>query len=123
MQKDLFSRPMENNILNTETTPIHSHPHGDKWSNIQKYVDDGDIVLAEVDEKQGNQDVISGVQVISWRECFLIFGVYLLTGTLGFSYWFDQWRVVDSLYFSVVTFTTVRNTFLCPNILCVCNLF
>lgn len=34
-------------------------------------------------------------------------GLYLLFGVIGFSYVFEKWSIRDSLYFCVVTFTTV----------------
>ena len=40
---------------------------------------------------------------------------YMLTGVLAFSRIFEQWPIIDSLYFSVVTFTTVGYGDLCPS--------
>lgn len=39
--------------------------------------------------------------------CLLAIIGYMFVGVIGFSCIFEKWRVVDSLYFSVVTFTTV----------------
>jgi len=39
---------------------------------------------------------------------FLLVICYLLIGVLAFSYMFESWSTRDSLYFCVVTFTTVR---------------
>ena len=43
-----------------------------------------------------------GVIIVS----FLAFIAYLLLGVFAYSYYFERWTVVDSLYFTVVTFTT-----------------
>ena len=40
---------------------------------------------------------------------------YMLTGVLAFSRVFERWPIIDSLYFSVVTFTTVGYGDLCPS--------
>jgi len=47
--------------------------------------------------------------VLSSTSCraFLLIISYMLIGMLGYSYMFEQWPIRDSLYFSVVTFTTV----------------
>ena len=41
---------------------------------------------------------------------------YLFIGVISFSFLFEQWTVVDSLYFSVVTFTTVGYGDLFPGV-------
>ena len=40
---------------------------------------------------------------------------YMLSGVLAFSRVFERWPIIDSLYFSVVTFTTVGYGDLCPS--------
>ena len=40
-------------------------------------------------------------------ECLLAIGAYLGTGLLAYSVVLEKWSVVDALYFSVVSFTTV----------------
>ena len=42
-----------------------------------------------------------------FRQCLLAIIVYMAVGVIGFSRVFEHWPIVDSLYFSVVTFTTV----------------
>lgn len=72
-------------------------------------------------EEEAKEEVVRGIEIITWKECVLIFIAYLFSGTLGFSYLFDQWRIVDSLYFSVVTFTTV-SVHMCVYVCaCVCG--
>lgn len=39
--------------------------------------------------------------------CFLAIAVYLFIGVIAFSFVFERWTIIDSVYFSVVTFTTV----------------
>lgn len=40
-------------------------------------------------------------------KCLLVVAGYMAVGALAFSRVFERWPIVDSLYFSVVTFTTV----------------
>lgn len=40
-------------------------------------------------------------------KCFVAIILYMAVGVLSFSRLFEKWPIVDSLYFSVVTFTTV----------------
>jgi hypothetical protein len=39
--------------------------------------------------------------------CVVAIVVYLAVGSISYSYVFESWSIVDSLYFSMVTFTTV----------------
>jgi len=49
------------------------------------------------------------------NRCFACIGLYLAISVIAYSYFFnEQWSVIDSLYFSVVTFTTVGYGDLCP---------
>mmetsp|Transcript_57489 Transcript_57489/g.67130 ORF Transcript_57489/g.67130 Transcript_57489/m.67130 type:complete len:349 (+) Transcript_57489:118-1164(+) len=41
------------------------------------------------------------------KECLFAIAAYIAIGTLAFSYVFEKWPIVDSMYFSVVTFTTI----------------
>ena len=41
------------------------------------------------------------------RECFLSIGVYILLGVLAYSIMMEHWSLVDAVYFSITTFTTV----------------
>mmetsp|Transcript_14169 Transcript_14169/g.21268 ORF Transcript_14169/g.21268 Transcript_14169/m.21268 type:complete len:393 (+) Transcript_14169:24-1202(+) len=40
------------------------------------------------------------------RYCMLLFLLYFAIGTLVYSFCFDKWSIQDSMYFTVVTFTT-----------------
>eukprot|EP00814_Leptocylindrus_danicus_P017070 CAMPEP_0116025280 /NCGR_PEP_ID=MMETSP0321-20121206/12938_1 /TAXON_ID=163516 /ORGANISM="Leptocylindrus danicus var. danicus, Strain B650" /LENGTH=350 /DNA_ID=CAMNT_0003497411 /DNA_START=91 /DNA_END=1143 /DNA_ORIENTATION=+ len=43
----------------------------------------------------------------SIAECIVVIVAYLVIGAFAFSYVFEKWPLIDSLYFCVVTFTTV----------------
>ena len=42
----------------------------------------------------------------SLLDCFLALAAYLLISIIAFSFIFEHWTVIDSMYFAVVTFTT-----------------
>jgi len=46
--------------------------------------------------------------------CQIAILMYMLTGVIAFSRIFERWPIIDALYFSVVTFTTVGYGDLCP---------
>ena len=60
-------------------------------------------------ELGGSVDEDNGQAVMGFplRECILAIFSYLCLGTISYSYIFEKWSLVDSLYFSVVTFTSV----------------
>lgn len=52
---------------------------------------------------------------MSLREGFLYLLAYLVTGVFAYSVFLEKWSVVDALYFSCVTFSTVGYGDLCPS--------
>lgn len=59
----------------------------------------------------------SGLDYFVW-ECFLVIVVLLLVGTIAFSLVFEHWAVEDSMYFTVVTLTTVGYGDMTPSTPC-----
>lgn len=53
----------------------------------------------------------------SLQECLLAIVSYLCLGTISYSFLFEKWPLIDSLYFSVVTFTSVGYGDLTPSTL------
>jgi potassium channel subfamily K len=51
----------------------------------------------------------------SLRECLLALAVYLSTGVLAYTVFLEKWSVVDALYFTSVSFSTVGYGDLCPS--------
>jgi len=47
--------------------------------------------------------------------CMVLFILYFVIGILAYSYYFDKWSIQDSMYFTVVTFTTCGYGDLTPN--------
>jgi potassium channel subfamily K, other eukaryote len=52
---------------------------------------------------------------ISAFHCIVAIGLYLGVAILAFSFVFDHWTVIDSMYFAVVTFTTIGYGDLTPD--------
>lgn len=62
-----------------------------------------------------NGDWASGGFDVSIKECFLTTAALVFIGTVSFSFIFEQWDVADSMYFSIITLTTVGYGDLCPS--------
>ena len=70
--------------------------------------DDQDATLTTREEMvQDMQDKIRNSLEFSTMHCLIAISVYLGLAVLAFSFVFDRWTVVDSMYFAVVTFTTI----------------
>lgn len=52
-------------------------------------------------------DLVNFQDDFTLRECFKFFVLFLAVGALGFSYVFEHWTLLDSLYFTTVLLTTV----------------
>jgi len=65
----------------------------------------------------GDDDNGQAMLGFSLRECLLAIFSYLCLGTISYSFIFEKWPLVDSLYFSVVTFTSVGYGDLTPTTL------
>jgi len=59
----------------------------------------------------------SGLDYFVW-ECILVIVVLLLVGTVAFSLVFEHWSIEDSMYFTVVTLTTVGYGDMTPSTPC-----
>lgn len=67
----------------------------------------------EVDEserqrlrEQVQANIRNGVE-FSLQQCVVAMLLYIVVAVLAFSFVFDNWTVIDSIYFAIVTFTTV----------------
>lgn len=53
------------------------------------------------------QDKIRNMMDFSIWHCLFAIALYVAVSVLCFSYWLETWSIVDSAYFSIVTFTTI----------------
>lgn len=60
--------------------------------------------LRELGLQLENDTAIVGLSI---QECIIAIASYLLVGVIAFCFVFEDWPIVDALYFSVSTFTTV----------------
>ena len=44
---------------------------------------------------------------LGWKEAVLGIVLYLILGVIAYSFVFEKWDIEDSLYFSIITFTTI----------------
>mmetsp|Transcript_3715 Transcript_3715/g.5558 ORF Transcript_3715/g.5558 Transcript_3715/m.5558 type:complete len:417 (+) Transcript_3715:36-1286(+) len=69
-------------------------------------------------QHEADADLGSSVEelmTIKLRFCVVAIVIYLFIGVISYSFVFESWDVIDSLYFSVVTFTTVGYGDMCPS--------
>jgi len=81
------------------------------WGIVRSRISDINMMrLNSLDEEDSSGDIGESIEDgLDIKLIYCIYGIalYLLVGTLFYSVVFETWSVVDSLYFSVVTFTTV----------------
>lgn len=61
-------------------------------------------------QSKGEDNFGSSVEkhmTIKLRACIVAILIYLTIGAIAYSFMLEKWSIIDSLYFSVVTFTTV----------------
>lgn len=85
------------------------------WKKIQQHVQSGEHLLAATATDAGTdrmsrrlqaQDAIRSNLDFSLTQCVLAICLYIGVAVVAFSVVFGDWTIVDSVYFSVVTFST-----------------
>mmetsp|Transcript_34907 Transcript_34907/g.73643 ORF Transcript_34907/g.73643 Transcript_34907/m.73643 type:complete len:585 (-) Transcript_34907:1312-3066(-) len=105
------------------TSPValqqpHSSGSESKWSVLREAIDSKDLFIryhseAEEGGKSGPSkskkwsDVVNIQYEFTRRECLIIFIALLTIGTLPYSFIFEDWSIIDSLYFTTILLTTV----------------
>jgi hypothetical protein len=64
-------------------------------------------------EQEMKEEIRSGVE-FSLAHCIMAIAVYMGVAVLAFSFVFENWPIVDSIYFATVTFTTIGYGDLAP---------
>jgi len=68
-------------------------------------------IVVRPSEHNRNRKMAIGLSV---REGLVLLAVYLCSGVLAYSIFFEHWSVVDALYFTCTTFSTVGYGDVCP---------
>ena len=83
------------------------------WQLIRERVLSADFLLSHssLDGENGKEtrhwsDLAKDSYEFRLQECFIIFVALLAVGVVGYSFLFERWSIVDSLYFTVVMLTT-----------------
>lgn len=82
--------------------------HHNLWAKAREKLPT--IHLQNLESQSEEQNLGSSVEdhmTIKLKVCVYAILVYLGIGIVAFSFVFEQWCIIDSLYFTVVTFTTV----------------
>lgn len=101
----------------TSQRPIDDH-HArkeSKWASVRKMVHEKELMIRHIPpaEKNGTagkrlwSDLSGFSYELTLRECLYLFLALLAVGAVAYSFIFEQWTVIDSLYFTCVMLTTV----------------
>lgn len=123
-QKSQYSNS-HSNSSNTSEHPRSQNNMNKKWGTIKQQMDpnqwmrslesarvmgvnpeDGSIMSRE-EMLQNAQDRIRSLNNFSKWHCLAAVLIYVSISVGLFSYWLQHWSIVDSVYFAVVTFTTI----------------
>jgi hypothetical protein len=94
-----------------ETSEQQQHPQNKQlklWAKAREKLPT--LHLQNIEMQSNEEDLgtsVEGHMTIKLRVCIFAILVYLSIGVAAYSYVFENWCIVDSLYFTVVTFTTV----------------
>lgn len=79
------------------------------WAKAREKLPDLHLMESEREDEQKSDfgSAIKEHMELKLWVCVVAMVVYLAVGSISYSYVFEQWSIVDSLYFSMVTFTTV----------------
>jgi len=92
---------------------------GSSWPILRDSVAKGDFLLQSAlgsstktqDEtermREEAQAAIAQSMDFTLTQCLIAILCYMAIAVLAFSFVFDHWSIIDSMYFSVVTFTTI----------------
>ncbi len=94
-----------------------------RWKRIKESVFSPDFYLSHhstLDGENGEpsthlSDMANDSSDFRLRECFLMFIALLAVGVLAYSFLFERWTIIDSLYFTVVMLTTTGYGDLAPS--------
>jgi len=82
-----------------------------RWSRVKDVVDSKELFIRHNSGVSGStkkwSDSFNIQYEFTLRECLIVFLALLATGALAYSFIFEQWSILDSLYFTTVLLTTV----------------
>ena len=83
-----------------------------KWGRIKEAVDSKELFIKYMPDENGEtgassanrkwSDMIHITHELTLKECLFLFLALLAIGVVAYSYVFEQWPILDSLYFTVV---------------------
>ena len=104
------------------SVPKTERPVSFRWQRIRESVFSPDFYLSHSTLHGENgeppthlSDLANDSSEFRLRECFLAFIALLAVGVLAYSFLFERWTIIDSLYFTVVMLTTTGYGDLAPS--------
>lgn len=101
--------------LSPKTLLQQSSGSESRWIRVKDCVDSKELFIRHMDELDGGvsgsskkwSDSFNIQYEFTLRECLIVFLALLATGAIAYSFIFEQWSILDSLYFTIVLLTTV----------------
>ena len=108
----------------TSTSPVNVPPqqitesqHTSRskgWHRVREIVNEKELLIRDIPQTDGENgtktkrwsDISNMSYDLTLRECLALFIALLMIGCLAYSFCFNQWSIIDSLYFTIVTLTT-----------------
>lgn len=84
------------------------------WDRVREIVNDKELLIRDIPQTNGENgtktkrwsDMSNMSYEFTLRECLALFIALLIVGGLAYSFCFNHWSIIDSLYFTIVTLTT-----------------
>jgi hypothetical protein len=108
-QPNVASPTEKPSILEENKSSASSATGSTLWAKARERLPDLHLMESERNEskkKDFGSSIQEHMELKLWM-CILVIVSHLAIGTISYSCVFENWSVVDSLYFSMVTFTTV----------------
>ncbi len=118
--EDGNSNKVNNDQTNSETSPLvrkcSSCSSHKRWSRVKEAVKTNELFIrytsgldaSNHDEHKTQRwsDLTNASYELTLRECLFLFIALLAMGVLAYSFIFEHWGIIDSLYFTVVMLST-----------------
>lgn len=106
MESNFKESLVDGRLSATKTSPERAPPDQKKKNALKSSTNEKGVMEIEHGEERLDKFMSRFTQV-SLFTCIAMIAVFLLVGVIAYSCVFEGWSLVDSLYFSVVTLSTV----------------
>mmetsp|Transcript_9349 Transcript_9349/g.21087 ORF Transcript_9349/g.21087 Transcript_9349/m.21087 type:complete len:546 (+) Transcript_9349:107-1744(+) len=111
----------ESPAVSPPTLPQQSSESADRknsgWGRVREIVQTNELLIRHMPEAEGSggdaaktrrwSDLSNTSYELTLRECLILFLALIAVGVLAYSFLFEQWSIIDAIYFTTVLLTTV----------------